>query len=389
MTLLILYLLGALGVSFLCSILEAVLLSTPMSFISMKESQGDKLAPLLYEYKNDIDRPVAAILALNTIAHTIGAAGVGSESTRIFGEEMFGVISAILTLLILVFSEIIPKTIGASYWRKLAIPCTRIIQVLVVICYPLVKMSEVITKVFSTKGKQATVSREEVSAMVHVGTEEGIFKAQENTTIQNFLTTANVTANKIMTPSIVVASAPATTTMREFQKNKQFNAYSRILVYDDNKDYITGYILRASVLEKLAEDKFVYDGKEKTPDVVVKNGDTVLTKNTDYTISYKNNLNAGKAMVTVTGTGKYTGEVTKEFEIAKAAQELKVSPTEINISVGESAQIEVSGQGQISYKSDAEEKVTVSNTGKVTGKQAGKATITITAAGNENYNKKI
>lgn len=137
---------------------------------------------------------------------------------------------------------------------------------------------------------------------------------------------------------------------------------------------------------QLAEDKFVYDGKEKTPDVVVKNGDTVLTKNTDYTISYKNNLNAGKAMVTVTGTGKYTGEVTKEFEIAKAAQELKVSPTEINISVGESAQIEVSGQGQISYKSDAEEKVTVSNTGKVTGKQAGKATITITAAGNENYN---
>ena len=137
---------------------------------------------------------------------------------------------------------------------------------------------------------------------------------------------------------------------------------------------------------QLAEDKFVYDGKEKTPDVAVKDGDTVLTKDTDYTITYKNNLNAGKATITITGTGKYTGETTKEFEIAKAAQELKVSPAEINISVGESAQIEASGQGQISYKSDAEEKVTVSNTGKVTGKQAGKATITITAAGNENYN---
>lgn len=256
MTLLFFYLFGALGISFLCSILEAVLLSTPMSFISMKESQGDKTAPLLHKYKNDIDRPVAAILALNTIAHTIGAAGVGSESTRIFGEEYFGIISAVLTFLILIISEIIPKTIGASYWRRLAIPCTRIIQVLVTICYPLVLMSEVITKVFSTKGKQATVSREEVSAMVHVGTEEGIFKEQENTTIQNFLTTANVTANKIMTPSIVVASAPASTTMKEFHKNKQFNPYSRILIYDDNKDYITGYILRASVLEKLAEDKF-------------------------------------------------------------------------------------------------------------------------------------
>ena len=137
---------------------------------------------------------------------------------------------------------------------------------------------------------------------------------------------------------------------------------------------------------QLAEDKFVYDGKEKTPDGGVKDGDTVLTKDTDYTITYKNNLNAGKATITITGTGKYTGETTKEFEIAKAAQELKVSPAEINISVGESAQIEASGQGQISYKSDAEEKVTVSNTGKVTGKQAGKATITITAAGNENYN---
>ena len=240
----------------MCSILEAVLLSTPMSFISMKESQGEKLAPLMHKYKNDIDRPVAAILALNTIAHTIGAAGVGSESTRIFGEEYFGVVSAILTLLILIFSEIIPKTIGASYWRQLAVPCTRVIHVLVIICYPLVLMSEIITKVFSTKGKQATVSREEVSAMVHVGTEEGIFKEREKTRIQNFLTTANGPANKIMTQSIVVASAPASTTMREIQKNKQFNPYSRILVYDDNKDYITGYILRASVLEKLAEDKF-------------------------------------------------------------------------------------------------------------------------------------
>ena len=137
---------------------------------------------------------------------------------------------------------------------------------------------------------------------------------------------------------------------------------------------------------QLAEDKFVYDGKEKTPDVVVKDGNTVLIKDTDYTTTYKNNLNAGKATVTITGTGKYTGETTKEFEIAKATQELKVSPAEINISVGESVQIEATGQGQISYKSDAEEKAIVSNTGKVTGKQAGKATITITAAGNENYN---
>ena len=121
MGLIILYFLGALSLSFLCSVLEAVLLSTPMSFISMKENQGNKTASLMKQYKNNVDRPVGAILSLNTIAHTIGSAGVGAESIKLFGEEYFGIISAILTLLILVLSEIIPKTIGASYWRSLAI----------------------------------------------------------------------------------------------------------------------------------------------------------------------------------------------------------------------------------------------------------------------------
>ena len=115
MGLIILYFLGALSLSFLCSVLEAVLLSTPMSFISMKENQGNKTASLMKQYKNNVDRPVGAILSLNTIAHTIGSAGVGAESMKLFGEEYFGIISAILTLLILVLSEIIPKTIGASY----------------------------------------------------------------------------------------------------------------------------------------------------------------------------------------------------------------------------------------------------------------------------------
>lgn len=256
MVIILVYLIGALALSFLCSVLEAVLLSTPMSFISMKERQGAKRATLLRKYKTDIDRPVAAILSLNTIAHTIGAAGVGSESTRIFGEEYFGIISAILTLLILVLSEIIPKTVGASYWRTLALPCTSVIHVLVIVCYPLVLLSELITKIFSPKNKQLSVSREEISAMVNVGTDEGIFDEQENTTIQNFLTTANVKAKEIMTPSVVVASAPETMTMREFHSNKQFNPYSRIMVYTESKDFITGYVLRSSVLEKMAEDKF-------------------------------------------------------------------------------------------------------------------------------------
>ena len=184
------YLIGALAISFMCSILEAVLLSTPMSFITMKEEQGVKTAARLKEFKSNVDRPVAAILSLNTIAHTIGAAGVGAEAVKIWGQEAFGIISAILTLLILVLSEIIPKTVGASYWRSLAMPTTKIIQWLIYITYPLVLLSELITKAFSPK-EQPTISREEVSAMVTVGTEEGVFEAEENKMIQSEIVPIN------------------------------------------------------------------------------------------------------------------------------------------------------------------------------------------------------
>ena len=192
MGLILLYFLGALSLSFLCSVLEAVLLSTPMSYISMRENQGSKTATLMKQYKNNVDRPVGAILSLNTIAHTIGSAGVGAESIKIFGEQYFGLISAILTLLILVLSEIIPKTIGASYWRSLALPSTRIIRVLILITYPLVLLSELITKVFTPRGNQASMSREEVSAMVDVGTTEGIFRPFPSTRLMNRKPTAKV-----------------------------------------------------------------------------------------------------------------------------------------------------------------------------------------------------
>ena len=255
MGLIFLYLFGALAISFLCSILEAVLLSTPMSFISMKEEEGNKTAKLLKKYKAEIDGPVAAILSLNTIAHTIGAAGVGAEAVDVFGEEYFGVISAILTILILVFSEIIPKTIGANSWRVLALPATKIIKGLMIITYPLVKLSEYITKIFDRGEEQATVSREEVSAMVNVGVEEGVFQVKEKKIIQNFIKLDSVLAEDIMTPNLVVESVPETMTMKEFYALKELS-HSRIPVYKENRDYITGYILRATVLERLAEDKF-------------------------------------------------------------------------------------------------------------------------------------
>lgn len=255
MGLILLYFLGALSLSFLCSVLEAVLLSTPMSYISMKENQGSKTATLMKQYKNNVDRPVGAILSLNTIAHTIGSAGVGAESIKIFGEQYFGLISAILTLLILVLSEIIPKTIGASYWRSLAMPSTRIIRVLILITYPLVLLSELITKVFTPRGNQASMSREEVSAMVDVGTTEGIFRESESKLIKSCIALSGVKARQIMTPSIVVESACQDLTVKDFQA-KQSWSFSRIPVYAGDKDYITGYVLKDAVLKLLSEDQF-------------------------------------------------------------------------------------------------------------------------------------
>ena len=255
MGLILLYFLGALSLSFLCSVLEAVLLSTPMSYISMRENQGSKTATLMKQYKNNVDRPVGAIFSLNTIAHTIGSAGVGAESIKIFGEQYFGLISAILTLLILVLSEIIPKTIGASYWRSLAMPSTRIIRVLILITYPLVLLSELITKVFTPRGNQASMSREEVSAMVDVGTTEGIFRESESKLIKSCIALSGVKARQIMTPSIVVESACQDLTVKDFQA-KQSWSFSRIPVYAGDKDYITGYVLKDAVLKLLSEDQF-------------------------------------------------------------------------------------------------------------------------------------
>ncbi len=262
MTLILLYLFGALGVSFLCSVLEAVLLSTPVSFISMKESQGVKAAPLLMKYKTNIDRPVAAILTLNTVAHTIGAAGVGSESVKVFGEAYFGIISAILTLLILVLSEIIPKTIGASYWRTLAMPSAKIIKALIVIAYPLVWLSELLTRCVSPKIQPLTVSREEVAAMVSVGTDEGVIEDAENKVIQSFLKLSNVKAEDIMTPYVVVSSVSTGTTMKEFYDNKALAPFSRIPVFETGREFITGYVRRANVLEMLTQDKFTVQLKD-------------------------------------------------------------------------------------------------------------------------------
>ena len=262
MGLVFLYLFLALSVSFLCSVLEAVLLSTPVSFIAMKEQEGAKNAPLMMHRKKDIDRPISAILSFNTIAHTVGSAGVGAEATRVFGDEWFGIISAILTILILVFSEIIPKTIGSYYWRQLAMTAAPIIRVMIILMYPLVWLSEFITKLVSADKQPLSVSREEVTAMVTVGTEEGVFESQEKDIIQNLFKLDNITVGEIMTPRTVVVAAQENTTLKEFYAEEEHRTYSRIPIYSENPDFITGVVLKQTVLENLAEDKFDMELRE-------------------------------------------------------------------------------------------------------------------------------
>lgn len=251
------YLFGALAVSFLCSVLEAVLLSTPMSFITAKEQEGSKSASLLKDLKNNVDRPVGAILSLNTIAHTIGSAGVGAEVTRIWGDEWFGIASVVLTLLILIFSEIIPKTIGSNSWRSLALPSAGVIKYLIYITYPFVILSELITKLFSTKEKDnaVTVSREEVSAMVDMGTDEGVFKESESRIIKSCLKLSNVKAKEIMTPKIVLEMADESMSLKEFYDANDWR-FSRIPIFKEDKDNVTGYVLKDIILEELSEDQF-------------------------------------------------------------------------------------------------------------------------------------
>jgi len=255
MSALLLYLLGALIISAVCSILEATLMSTPISYITMREEEGYKPATRFKSYKQESSRPIAAILILNTIANTIGAAGVGRQATLLFGSQWFGLVSAVVTILILVFSEIIPKTVGANYWKSLMGFTTVGIRCLVFVLYPLVILVEWIQKRISPKTPEAAVSREEVSALANVAEEGGELEEDENEIIQNLINMDEVTAADIMTPRVVAAIAPESMTVGRFYKDKRYLHHSRIPVYASDDEYITGYILRMEALQLMAEDK--------------------------------------------------------------------------------------------------------------------------------------
>jgi CBS domain containing-hemolysin-like protein len=246
--------------SFLCSILEAVLLSVTPTFVKLKKQENKSYASTLEELKKDVDKPLIAILTLNTIAHTVGAMMVGIQAEELpykiefFGINTVGIVSAIMTLLILIASEIIPKTIGATYWKSLTNFTTRALTVLI---FPLkwtgiLWLLQLTTKLIGGKGHGSVLSREGFLAMADMAEEEGVFQENESKIIKNLLTFKEVCAKDVMTPRTVLKSADQKTTVEAFFNENMNLRFSRIPVYSNNPDNIIGLVLKAEIFKEMA-----------------------------------------------------------------------------------------------------------------------------------------
>jgi len=248
MFLLTIYVSVAIGVSFICSVLEAVLLSISPSYIAQLRQKGHPAADSLAKLKTDIDRPLASILTLNTIAHTIGAATAGAQAAVVFGNQWLGVFSGVLTLGILVFSEIVPKTIGATYWRQLAPMAATVLRWMVWSLTPFVWFSEQITKRLS-RGHEAPKMRDELSAMAILARESGEFAEGESKILNNLLGIQDVPVTQVMTPRPVVFRVDAEMTINEFLEKHKDSPFSRPLVYSQSNDNIIGFVHRLELFK--------------------------------------------------------------------------------------------------------------------------------------------
>ena len=248
MTLLFVYLAIAIGVSFMCSILEAVLLSITPSHVENLSSTRPRAGARITRVRERLDESLAAILILNTFAHTMGAAGVGSQALQIFGQQWETLIAVLLTLAILYFSEIIPKTLGATFWRPLAIPCAVLISWLVKLVYPLVWLATRLTRMFK-KGHDNEVTREEIIAMASLGHKDGTLFSQENEYLSNVLSLREVLTEEVLTPRTVVHMLAQDVTVSEALEISESKRFSRMPIYGKDIDDITGKVLRVDLYE--------------------------------------------------------------------------------------------------------------------------------------------
>lgn len=253
MTLLFLYLGIALVMSFICSLIEAALLSITASHVSIVNSDNPKLGRKLQDFKSNIDKPLSAILTLNTFAHTIGAAGVGAQAQILWGDEYLTVVSVVLTIVILILTEIIPKTLGANYWKQLIPFTVKVIQIMIFLLYPIVLFSQLITKALNKNKESSVLSRADFSAMVEIGSKDGVLEQDEYRVINNLLRFNLMKINVIMTPRTVVVAAPKDQSIREFYDNADNHRFSRIPIYRESIDDIIGYVLKDEIFQQIIE----------------------------------------------------------------------------------------------------------------------------------------
>ena len=270
------YFFAVLGISFLCSLLESFILSVTHAHISLVSKDRPALGKKLSHFKENINQPLSAILSLNTIANTVGAASVGAITLVEFGSNWVAIMSGILTLCILIFSEIIPKTIGALYWKKILVPATFAVQVLIIMTYPLVVFLEFVSKWLAKAENEDKVSREEVIAMAELGEDEGTIEESESTVIENVLMLDDISVEEVLTPRSVVFAVNKTNSVREVLDKYNDIEFSRIPVYEDGLDNIIGIVRRHVLLKSKAEDQFdVTMGELAKPIHAVEENDSV------------------------------------------------------------------------------------------------------------------
>ncbi len=252
--------------SFLCSVWEAVLLSITPSYIQRKVAEGSQMGKQMQQYKEDIDRPLSAILTLNTIAHTVGAIGVGAQAGELFGDkgkEIMGIningesmVAVFMTLAILILSEIIPKTLGANMWKQLAPFTLRSLKILLFILAPLVWVSQLITKSLKKDKEKSVLSRFDFLTMASMGESSGTLAKSESRIIKNLIGLEDKTIQEIMTPRTVMFMMDSETTVNDFFENNQPLQFSRIPIYENNPENIVGLVLKDDILKALAENKY-------------------------------------------------------------------------------------------------------------------------------------
>lgn len=287
-------------VSFLCSIWEAVLLSVTPSYVSRMENEKPAVGKLLNQFKVDIDRPLAAILTLNTIAHTVGAIGVGIQAGKLFGTnhldlQLFQItyeslVAGLMTLAILILSEIIPKTLGASYWKVLTPFTVRSLKGLLFVLAPFVWLSKWITRLIKTESGRSVFSRADFVAMADAGLKSGALDKDEKSIIQNLLRLENLKVKDIMTPRSVVLILDEDMTLTEIYNEIRPLQFSRIPVYKDQPDNITGLILKDKILENLAEDQHTVKATEIKRDILFVEDEFTVSKLMDTLILSRQHL---------------------------------------------------------------------------------------------------